>query len=50
MDIDRKLMNDALNRSYTKNLASTQKVDVDDVLDNVASFLMGFISEEDTQQ
>lgn len=50
LNIDKTLMNEALNRSYTKKLAGSDKVDVDDVIDNVGSFMLSFIPEEDTQQ
>ena len=46
-DIDQKLLDFALNKSYTKRMAGYGHVDAKEVTNAVANFLLSFIAEEE---
>ena len=49
-DIDRNLLDFAMNKSYTKKMAGHGKVNPDEVINTLADFILGFIPEEEVEQ
>lgn len=48
-DIDRNLLDFAMNKSYTKKMAGYGKVNPDEVINTLADFILGFIPEEEVE-
>ena len=49
-DIDQKLLDFVINKSYTKRMAGHGHVDAQEITNSVTNFLLTFIPEEEAEQ